>query len=65
MKSGTNDLLGDVGVGVDSVVYLAQRVEDREWWVGQGSPLLRGEGVEVLPPDVRYVVVPCSAIFTA
>lgn len=51
-----------VCVGVDGVVDGVERLEVGDWWAGEEFPLCGGERVELLPPDVGYVVVRGGAV---
>lgn len=52
----------DGGVGVDGVVYGVESREVVEGRGGEEALLGWGQGVEVLPAAVGYVVVGCFAV---
>ncbi len=60
----SEDLVCDVGVGVDGVVDAVEVREDVEGWRGEGLPVVGFEGVEVLAAAVGGVEVGGAAVLT-
>lgn len=58
------DLICDVGVGVDGGVDTVEGLEDVEGGRGEGLPVVGLEGVEVLAPAVGGVEVGGAAVLT-
>jgi hypothetical protein len=60
----SEDLVCDVGVGVDGVVDAVEGLEDVDRWRGEGLPVVGFEGVEVLAAAVGGVEVGGAAVLT-
>lgn len=60
----SEDLVCDVGVGVDGVVDAVEGLEDVEGWGGEGLPVVGFEGVEILAAAVGGVEVGGVAVLT-
>ncbi len=61
----SEDLVCDVGVGVDGVVDAVEVREDVEGWGCEGLPVVGFEGVEVLAAAVGGVEVGGAAVLSA
>jgi len=60
----SEDLVCDVGVGVDGVVDAVEVLEDVEGWRGEGLPVVGFEGVEILAAAMGSVEVGGAAVLT-